>query len=810
MEAKILLENESIGVAGAIKSQRVGVETGVEKLSLIRKRIQEIIDDPATGRTARDIDAINRSEELIKTQKYLTEDVVLVGSKLDKTVDATPLPQSLFDKVKGRTMEFLDHNLDNLDFWAAKADSHYAASVPMRADLPQRGWWRETRKLHEANRKYLTATDKDIINMSDLIAGNYNIKSGMAKIGWEKSMVKKVNLGTHTLRDGTKATIIMTRQQLMAKYAQLQQEQGILRLQFGNQWTDDIINAVNKTMRPEDKKMVHSVVDNWYPVIRREVNPIHEKMTGLRIGEEFAYSPMPTKYAAEMPDQLRLTLQELQRRSTTPSAVKARVDLSKIDEAMQPQLAPLEFDDFFATALKHSTEMRRYENFTEAIRNMRRLLTGDTRKALVQRFQRHFPQEMDKLMDQMASGALRDTQNMSLLWKIRSNFTTAVFAASPTRLFKEATSSILWGLELSPKYLAVATKNVFLKGYKKTAQELWDNSISLKVRYTRRTYDRDTAITAADKSPLKLFTQRQDVIEKSLLFQRMGDKFGIHSFGVPYYHYHKMRLIKSGVPEMEARKKAANFFDEAFRRNQVSGETIDLGQYQRVGEVGPLFSQFKTAILAMLRQEVHALRSLGLKHRMGFQNAPVPKETIARNLTKIALIHTQFMFFQFVADGFRWDEERQARAFFLGPWGAPIILGNAIDMAARVITGDDVFDRGVLTAPALSSVGNVFYSGGKAVREIIDGKTDYETLVESMFDIAIPAAHLFGIPARNIHHLTSRSFEFIKGERTDPRELIYSDYALDASKEKPQPRERARVRERPERVRRERVRIRER
>lgn len=788
MEAKIILENEALGVAGAIKSQRVGMEVGIEKLSSIKKRIQEIVDDIEFGKTARDREAINRSEELAKTQKYLTEDVILAGTKLDKTINATPLHQRLFDKTKGRVMQFLDNNLDNLDFWAAKADSFYPESMPMRPDVPYMGWWRETRKLHEANRKYLDSTERDIVRMSNLIVENYNIKTGKDKIRWEKEMVEKINLGNFTLRDGTETTIKMTRQQLIAKYAQLQQEQGLLRLQFGNQWTNEIIDTINKKMRPQDKKMVQNVIDNWYPVIRKEVNPVHEKMTGLKIGEEFNYNPLPTKYAAEMSDQLRLTLQEFQRRSTTPSAVKARVDLSKIDKEMEPQLAPLKFDDFFATALKHSVDMRRYENFTEPIRDMRRLMTGDTRQALTQRFRRHFPQEMDKLMDQMAGGALRDTQNMSELWKVRSKFTTAVFAAEPTRLFKESTSSILWALELQPKSIIKATTDLFSKGrYKKTAQELWNNSPFLRTRYTRRTYERDTAITAAERTPLKLFTQRQDIIEKSLLFQKAGDKFGIYSFGISYFYHHKTRLMKDGVSETEAIKKAAAAFEESARRNQASGEAIDLGQYQRVGEIGPLFSQFKTTVLAMLRQEIHAIRSLGIKHRLSFQNVPVPKDTIARNLTKIALIHLQFMFFQFVADGFRWDEERQKRAFFMGPWGAPIILGDGIDTAVRIVTGDDVFDRGALTAPALSAIGSVFWTGGRGIKNILDGKTDYETLVETFFSIAIPVAHLFGIPAQNLHHLISRSHEFIKGERADPRELIFSDYALEISREKQLP-----------------------
>ena len=771
LEARLLLENEALSASGALKRKEIASEVGEEKLNRILDRIKEIVDDPSIGRTARDREAINLSEELARKQGFL-KDVTLGGETLDTSIDAAPLTLSRFKQVVGKVTEYRDHHL-NLDFWAAKADSFFAESLPFKPEVKETGWWRETRKLQNANREYTRLTLLDEKRMETLILKNYE-QARTNRWKFERTMSEKVELGTFKLRDGSTKTIIMTRGQLLAKYAQLQQETGILRLTQGNQWTDEVIIAVNKTMRPEDKRMVADTIDEWYPTIRNEVNPVHERMTGLRIGEEINYSPMPTKFASELPDQLRMTLQELQRRSTTPSAVKARIDLSKVvDDA---KLTPLEFDDFFSTAYEHMNNMRRYETFTEPIRDMRRILTAELRQALVQKFGRHFPQEMDTLLDALASGALRNIKNMSWLTKTRSNFTTAVFALSPTRLFKESTSAILWALEETPANLTRAVIDLFAKGkYRKTGVEIFENSPLLQARGSRRNYERDLAINATGQTALKLFTKRQSAVDMTLAFQRAGDKTGIYSFGIPFYHHHKTRLIKEGLSEKRAIQKAVELFEGALKRNQVSGEAIDLGQFQRAGEIGPFFSQFKTAVLGLYRQEENAIRSLGLLHRLGFKGKAVPKESIARNLQKLAIIHAQFMLFQWVADGFRVDPERQKRAFFLGPFGAPIIIGDAITTAVSAIVGADVFNRGAIAPPGLSRISEISFRTGTSLNDLFKGDAEYK----DVFEITALLADLKGIPGTNLKNLIERSVDFAVGKRSDPREIIFSDYALD-------------------------------
>ena len=774
IEAKILLENEALAISGALQTKEMAMEVGADNIQVVVNRLKEI---EGTGMTERARQAFNEAEELDRTRTYLAEDVTLAGAKLDTTIDASPLRPSAFQKVKDRVITFFDHNLNNADFWAAKADSFYAESVPMSGETEDAGWWKATRDLQEGDRQYQIAEEEAREMASDILMDVYGLKSGIDSWKLEHALNEKVNLGDFVLRDGTKANITMTRAQIMAKYAQLQQDVGVIRLMHGNKWTQEVIDAVNKNIRPKDKEAVWRFIEDFYPAILAKTNPIHEKTTGLKVGMELNYSPMPTKHAAELPDQLRVTLQEFQKRNTTPGAVKARADLSEISP--DAEVAPLEFDDFLMTARKHSIDMARYQAMTEPIRRMRRLLTGDARQALVQRFGRHFPQEMDILLDQMASGALKDTNNMSELWRMRSNFTTSIFALSPTRVFKESTSSILWALETKPSNLAKATAKMFKEGsYTKTGKEMWELSTRLRKRGRRRSYERDLSINAENRTPVKLFTERQGPVDMSLSFQRAGDKVGIYSFGIPYYYHHKTRLMESGLSEKESQQKAIRLFEEAFKRNQVSGEAVDLGQYQRVGEVGPLFSQFKTAMLGALRQEVHAMRSLGLRSRLGVKDAPVPKETIARNLQKIALIHAQFMLFQFVADGFRFDPERLRRAGFLGPWGAPIILGDAIDTAVRLIAGDDVFGRGAISPAGLSRFSDMFYTAGKAVRSMIDGNTDYEVMWESLLDLAVTVADMSGVPASNLRSLVGSGHEALKGELSDPRQLIFSDYSL--------------------------------
>ena len=779
-ELKIVLENEALSVAGSLGYRKIALESGSSKLEKLSKTIDEIT---AKGQTERARIAFNESDELKRVKEFLGEDVVLAGEKLDTSLNAAPLEESIFRRAMDKITSYRDQHL-NIDFWSAKAESFYP-SRPFKAGDPEGPWFKETNKLHEARRNYASDVSSPLTGdekrLQEIVWKAYNITKAKEANLLENKFNTVVKLGTFTLRNGVVKKISMTRKQLIAKWMQAQQEQGLIRLRHGNQWSDEVFDAVNAAMKPEDKVVGQSMIDEFYPPIRDAVNPVHEKMTGLRIGEEVNYNPLPVTLDKDMPDQLRLIAQEFHRKSTTPSAVKARLDLTKIaDEA---DVAAIEFDDFIGTALSHAMQMRRYQHFTEPIRNMRRILTGDSRKALVQRFSREFPQIMDRMLDDLARGGAKDTSNLQWLNTLRGNMATSVFGLNPTQFPKQLTSSILWVLEENPINLARWTP-FWTKNMRKVSSEMWENSPFLQLRGIKRTFDRDAKLAQESRDMMNLVTGRKGLVDLSLAFVRAGDKAGIYSFGGPYYLFHKARLLKEGLPEKEAINGAIKLFERAAKRIQQAAEVEDLGQIQRLGPIGNLFTLFRGTILQLFRWEEHSIRSLGIQSRLGIKlgvkDAPIPKGSIAENLSKIALIHAQFMLFQFAADGLEFRPERQLRAGLLGPFGAPIIIGNALDTVARTLVGDDVFEKGI-GAAGLSRVGELASKGTEGVTGAAEALAsgDFEEFVSALRGILIGVGDLKGLPASNMEELIEKSIDFAVGRRSDIRELIYSDYALD-------------------------------
>lgn len=777
MPDDVVFENEMLEVAGLFRTKPFGQKVsnaraiGKEKLEKALDNIRSLKEN---GKTLREIQRSNFRAEVERAQDTM-QDTVLSGKQLDESIDAAPIEKTKLQATLDRFTQYKDGHL-NADFWALKAQSFAPGTTEIKGPIVS-----QVNKLHDARRAYT----KDTLAAEKAIGDAFR-KIYKPKVEGQKGMFKSENavvrkmliemsrreeLGSFTLRNRVDKTINISRLELIAKWMQMQQTHTRQRLIFGNQWTDEIFSAVEKKLTKEDKAFGRFLIDEYYPVFQKKAAPVYENMTGLTFPNVKNYNPSKVKTADIMPEHIRIAREDFQA-STKPGAIKQRVNLKGLsDEAV---VSPLEFDNPIQTAIDHAYDMSRFANFSEPVFFWRNLISNGTdfRRALAQQFDRGFPSIMDRLLDDVARGRVKDGGNFEFVNRLTANTATSILSMNPTQTPKQLVSSLMWALEESPGQLAKYAPR-YIKNARKVTREMYDNSPFLRARGQRATFDRDAQFFQENKDIANLVSGRQSFTEKGMGFVRLGDKGGILSLGGPYYMSRKAKYIAEGMTEKKAINKAIKDFERAAKRVQQSGELEDIGTFQRGGPLARVLTLFQGTPLQFLRWEEHLIRSLGVTGRPR-------KGKIMNTLSKIALIHFNFMLFQFIADGFEFRPERQTRAGIMGPYGSLFVFGDGIDTVVRSIVGDDVFSDN--TPTGLSRYAAIL-GAPKEIRDAVI-EAEPEEMFEAFRSTAEALLELRGIPAGNVAEFIERSVDFATQKESDPRTLIYSDYALDRKNQK--------------------------
>ena len=611
----------------------------------------------------------------------------------------------------------------------------------------------------------------------DIFYKTYDLETTGAANKKMREMQKMEELGEFTLRNGVEKTINLNRLQMIAKWMQWQQTHTKIRLRQGNQWTDEIMAAITNKLTAQDKQIGRFLIDKYYPAFAEKAGPIYEDLTGLYMTRVPNYNPSPTKTADIIPEHIKIAQQEA-RVSTKPGAIKQRTDLLNLDP--EAEVAPLEFDDPFITALTHATQMNRFIHFSNPVFFWRNLLKpgGDLRKALTQQFEREFPQQMEYLLDTVARGRVKDTQNLNWLSTLTGNVATSALSLNITQTPKQLVSTFMWTLEMPVRELAKWTPH-YLKNAKSIVSEIYANSPLMRGRGKKKSFDRDAKFHQESKDMHNLVTGKQSFTEKGMFFVLFGDRGGILSLGGAYYSSRRAHYIAQGLSEKEAIEKAIDDFEQAAKRIQQDGELESIGLFQRSGPLSRALTLFQGTPLQFMRWEEHLIRSLGFFEKQGGAKAKGKKLDI---LGKLLLIHFNFALFQFIADGGNFKEERIIRAGILGPIGSLFIIGGGFETAIRVVVGDDVFDKGN-EVTGLQRFSDVFFDIPTSFK-----KASMDVSFENVLDAARASMEALleikGIPASNVTDLIESSFDFVTQKNSDPRSIIYSDYSLDKKKEK--------------------------
>lgn len=760
MPDSVALENELLQYAGL--SELKGMK--------LNELYDIVLDIKTTGRTKRQVQQENERAKIEDLQQQIGG--VLTGGYGLKPGTGITSVESAGD-LRNAFNNFLTHVDDahlGLDFLLDKLSKFDKDSGPLKSVLNK---WAE--KVHEARNVKNKITRLTLENIQNKIADILGMKVGDKD--FRDKMVGYMHtpreVGTFRAGNGEEVKISMTPDILIEKWMQFQDETLIPTFKETMHHTDQMINAIKAAVKPEEVELGKMIMD-FYNQYREgkiddlPLDPIYEKMFGVKLGKVENYSPI--RRDADLPSYVQIGEDAIRHASTKASAIKARTANTR----------PIKEVGAFAMLNRHIMEMSQFKAFSDVIGEARKIFRGDVREAIRQYHGSDALKMIEKMIDDIARDGVSMANRVEWLDKARGNYAVAKIGLNPLTFLKQLSSLPAYMMEM-PAGAWFAGVTEFWKNPMANAKFLYENSEMMKARYNLGEIDRDIKL-AMGGTDVKNLSGKKSIQDFLTGLVRLGDRVAVVQGGWPVYKYNYDRLIREGKSPAEAQKEAMRLFEQATNRTQQAGAVEHLGDIQRWGSWGNLFTLFKSAGIQQYRYLSAISRALmGAKLPEGTAVPPGVSQRVYRG-SKVESAKILFivwallpMLIQWISDGFDVRPRRLARAALLGPLAYPVILGDFAQNAGNTLMGLPVFSDSAAATPL--GILDDAVEAIKNVSKFSDGITTEET-IEAMKSIASAVGSGLGFPVDPALRSISGALDIMSGETQDPRRLVYSEFAL--------------------------------
>lgn len=757
-------DNEMLSMAGALRPRDARI-LGADGLENIIENIRSVKE---TGKTLREQKNFNKRTEIARQQDKAV-DVITGGQGVDPFSAVVPeKPEGFWSLTLGRAFSsYLNahRGFDSMMEFLSRFDKK---SAPYKSFLNTQF----ARRLDKARNIQTQGVKKNEELFQGKFGEIFGVKPGTKEFRNEfRSQLEPKKIATITdVATGKKTTLEMNRFQLRKKWMEMQDP--TLRDTFvhGMGWSPEIMRFVEDAMTPEDMAFATWQLKDFYPNYYKDVNEVYEDMTGASLGFRHNYSPIKRRVINTVPEYVQMAKDMLEKATAKSGSLKMRTQ----------NIEPLEYIGDFQTLQKHVVEMEHFKAYTDLLTDFRRIFSGQVKEAIRQFNYPGIIGDLDKFINDLARDGVDNGKRIDFLDTGRSNVATSFLGLNPLQIPKQVAGFITY---LSEPGITTASYFRHFFGFwgnpVKNGRMLIEKSPYLQARYDLGEFDRDVKL-AMGRDAARIMRGNIGWRDKALFFSRLGDRLTSLIGGYPIYKINYASAIAAGKTAEQADKEGIEAMEIATKRTQGSGNVEDLGPLQRSGSIGNLFTLFLNNPIAQWRLAEESARNLGLFEKFGGGSARGSRMENLRRLFVIWIVAP--MLFQFVADGFQWRGKRQTRAAVLGPLGYPIFFGDVLDTIARSATGDDVFADSY-TPAGLTALSQLGKTGSEAVG-ILNSKTKLEDLYQTLEDLATLASSATGIPVNPLKNAYTGASNMVSGKDEDPRQLIYSQYALDKSTKK--------------------------
>jgi hypothetical protein len=526
-------------------------------------------------------------------------------------------------------------------------------------------------------------------------------------------------------------------------------------------YTSDVINQIEKWLKPEVKKWADWQIEEFYPEYYHSVNEVYRNRFYADLPYNQFYTPIFRDFQGGEADN-----QLLKEKSHYATVLNGHL------KTRRENTLTLKLVDGDSVLAQHIIEMEHFKAWSEVIRQLRSVFAHkDVRNTIRQYHGKANLDILTKFIDDFARGGVDRSLTLNVLDKFRANFTKAVLGVNVTVFFKQLTSIPAYAMEIPVKNFVQGISD-FVRNPAKAIRIL-SKSEMLKSRYNVG-WERDV-ILAMKQSTSKQLAGTKSITDALMLTTRAGDKAAILIGGWGVYKYHYDKAIKEGKGAIEASKIAMEQFELTTKRAQQAGDVEDLADIQRQGSWAKLFTMFITAPNQYYRSVSG-----------GFRNLIHGRGNKVENIKRIAIAHFILpALFQYVASGFpglfsEWDDKdtlRQFRALGLGSLNGLLIAGDLLEGLFDALIGDYNYSFDAL--PIQSAVKYLRTGLVKIHNLIRDDTYTFDEFVSIIDQLLSGISKFHGVPYDPVKKLGEGLKKTIKGESESIMELFgYSDYAL--------------------------------
>ena len=705
------------------------------------------------------LETIGKSERQAK-QELATERInatrsdisnILTGGQGLKTgIGAIPTGELVAKTGWWDTFTNWQYGIDNLADKISKLDP---TSKPYQSALSK-----FVAQVHRATFRQVAGTKEAFNKIKNIVGEVYKVKGTHDINQVLNALEEEVNLGVFELTEEYKANhpgattvaMKMTRNQMIAKYMQMQDPTLSDTFTTGMGWSQNVKDAVTNNLTIEEKKLSDAMF-GFYEDYYTATNEIYQELYNVDMPHNPVYSPIRRDFEADIVENVLTIRDASQYASVLNGSLKAR----------QRNIRPLRFNGALDILSNHIQQMEHFKAWATTMRDMRRVFGNkQIRQAVEQYHGRGVLKLIDTFLSQMARGGIETATTNRAADFLRRNFTKSILAIKPVIMLKQIPSLFGYVSEMKVTEFVGGIADFWISPVK-NFRFLYANSKMFRARMEQG-FERDIR-AAMQKHGKKLISGKGKLTDWFMLQIRLGDTFAVTQGMWAKY--------KAGLKEGLSQADAIAAAEDTTGRTQPSFGIDTLSAIQNGGSWLKLMTMFQNQPNKYFRMEADNLRNF----RYG-------RGSRAKAASTILLVHCLLpMMFQFIADAFQWKPERQARAGILGPLNFILIGGQLVQSIWGWLT-DQPFDYQISpVAQTGRDLQMIFLKAKKMVEQGLDPYKDISlddaaALIEYL---AKATGQVIGLPtpyfvqlSKQLRHLEEA------GEEIEVKHFLFSEWAL--------------------------------